>query len=38
MKKIYNLIVCSLEDEEIFGHPKAIGTLQIYNKKNADIT
>lgn len=38
MKKIYNLVICSLEDEEIFGEPKAIGTLQIYNKKNADIT
>jgi hypothetical protein len=38
MKQIYNVIICSLEDEEIFGEPKAIGTLQIYNKRNADIT
>lgn len=38
LDKIHNIVISSLQDEEIPGLPQTVGTLQLYNRKYSDVS
>lgn len=38
LEKINNLVISSLQDEETVGVPEAVGTLQLFNRINMDVS
>ncbi len=38
LEKITNLVIASIQDEEIIGQTLPVGTVQLYNKKMSDLS